>query len=53
MTPPNDFRERLPELLDERAPQRAPEELSRSLRGAHGGRAAATGLGHAASAGSR
>ena len=27
MTPPNDFRERLPELLDERAPQRAPERL--------------------------
>lgn len=27
MTPPNDFRERLPELLDERAPQRAPEGL--------------------------
>ena len=27
MTPPNDFRERLPELLDEHAPQRAPEDL--------------------------
>ena len=27
MTLPNDFRERLPELLDEWAPQRAPEEL--------------------------
>ena len=27
MTLPNDFREQLPELLDERAPQRAPEEL--------------------------
>ena len=27
MTPPNDFREQLPELLDERAPQRAPAGL--------------------------
>ena len=27
MTQPQDFRERLPELLDERAPQRAPNEL--------------------------
>lgn len=27
MTPPQDFRERLPDLLDERAPQRAPDEL--------------------------
>lgn len=27
MNAPNDFRERLPDLLDERAPQRAPEQL--------------------------